>query len=184
MQFKWTGLASFFILILLLSACGGNESTPASKNDTTAAEEKNTSNVSWSPTNVAEGIIKSDPVDIGPGSSIEIRTPTPTPAGTVEPVYGSVVIKNASVSLPNGSATPVVRVIGYLPSPCHKLIIKMDPDIGQKIISIHVLSSAYLQVPCNQKYMPFDQTIRLVDIPRGKYTVWINGNNLSTVSIP
>ena len=182
MKFKQTGLAFFFILALFLSACGGGGTPTATPKKGAASETPNGSSA-WRPTDVAEDVIKGEPVDLSLGSSIEILTPTPTPAGTVEPVYGSVIIKDASVSLPDGSSTPVVRVQGYLPSPCHKLIVKMDPNIQQNMLGIHILSSALLQVKCNSKYQPFDQTIRLVDIPKGKYTIWVNGNNISTVTI-
>ena len=182
MHLRRSGLV-FAFFALIISACSGNNASTT----TPTPILENTLSPMVNPSMIADSVVKSDPIDIAPGISVIVQTPTPNPTATpsalIEPVYGSVLINNANIITSNGTTIPEIRIQGLLPTPCHKLIIKVDPITIQNTLSIHVLSSADLQVACIQKLQPFDQTIRLLNIPPNRYTIWVNGINISTITI-
>ena len=126
--------------------------------------------------------ITTDMIDIAPGDSVEIKTPTPQFESA--PVYGSVYLKNAEMTIPQGELLPEVRFQGSLPTPCHQLILKVDPINNQNQIVIKVLASANLKQVCSNALQPFDQKIKLTNVPSGTYSVWVSGTKLGEFSVP
>jgi hypothetical protein len=176
MALKRFGQGLLILVALMITACGGNDksSTPQA---VTPSPIPNFDN----PSDASNFIIKADTVDLAPGTSIEIQTPTPIPS---EPIFGSVMIKSIKFSIPEGAVEPEIRFLGTVPTQCNKLIFKVDPIDAKNQIIIHVFTTSNLKAACLKMAEPFDQTIRLSKIPTGSYTVWFNGNKLGEYSVP
>jgi len=175
MLLKRLGPGLFLIAAMIITACGGNNNTPTPQ-AVTATPPKN-----FDKTDSAEFIIKSDTINIAPGNSVEVQTPTPLPS---EPIYGSVMVQSIKFTIPDGAVEPEIRFIGTVPTLCNKLIFKVDPVDNKNQVIIHIFTTSNLLVTCLKKALPFDQTIRLTKIPSGNYTVWFNGNKLGEYSVP
>jgi hypothetical protein len=176
MGLKHTGLGFFILLaVLTITACGGgNESsTPHAAIVSTPTLNIFSGNM--------EFVIKSDTVDLAPGSSFEIETPTSLPS---EPIYSSVIIKSIQFSIPEGTIEPEIRFMGTVPTICNRILFKIDPIDSKNQIIIHIFTTAKLNSGCLKREQLFDQTIRLTKVPTGTYTVWINGNKLGEYSVP
>ena len=164
------------LALLIVAACGGNKNTPTPQ-AATATPGVNLDVFS----DPSAFVIRSDTVDIAPGSTLEIHTPTPPPS---DPIYGSVMIKNINFTIPEGTTQPEIRFLGTLPSICNRLIFKVDPIDNRNQIIIHVFTTSNLKVICLKGAQPFDQTIRLTNISTGTYSVWFNGHKLGEYSVP
>jgi hypothetical protein len=174
MLLRRPGLVLFISTLLMVTACGGNNTpTPHAVTPTPANLNSFTDPNGF--------VIKSDRVDIAPGSSVEIHTPTPLPS---EPIYGSVQVKSIQFVIPEGTTEPEIRFLGTVPSLCNKLIFKVDPVDNKNQIIIHIFTTSNLKAPCLNGAQPFDQTIRLTNITTGMYTVWFNGNKLGEYTVP
>jgi hypothetical protein len=162
------------LMTLSLTACGGNKETATPQAVSPLLNVPGENGYSSIP-------VTSDTIDIEPGMTAEVKTPTPE---KMDPVYGPVYIKSVSMTIPEGSSFPEIHFQGTLPTPCHKLIFKVDPVNSQNQIIIKLLSSVNLKVSCVKTTQPFDQVIRLSHIPSGTYSVWVSGNNLGEFTVP
>ena len=174
MQLKQLGPGLFIVAALIITACGGNN-TPTPQAVTAVPA------LNFNANDATEFIIKSDTIDMAPGSSVEVKTPTPLPS---EPIYGSVMVKSIKFTIPEGAVEPEIRFMGTVPTLCNKLIFKVDPVNSKNEIIIHIFTTSNLTVVCLKRVQPFDQTIRLTKIPTGSYTVWFNGNRLGKYDVP
>jgi len=163
----WIGL---ILLTPFLVSCGGKAETPT---EPAVMEE---------PT--AEGRVfvtpySSDMVEINPGAMVEIQTATPTPillaqnlqsGGTI--LYDTAYIEIAELFQDESGGRPMVRIQGFVPTPCHKLLIKIEEIDKENRIQIKTFSVINLESVCDQQLQPFLQTIQIGLLPAGNYTVW------------
>ena len=64
---------------------------------------------------------------------------------------------------------------GSLPSPCHELRVKVSGPDAQNQIQLEVYSLADPYAACAAVLQPFEASIPLGSFPKGKYTIWVNG---------
>ncbi|MCE1253640.1 MAG: hypothetical protein LWX83_08850 [Anaerolineae bacterium] len=177
MNLRKFGAGMFFLILLMaVSACQSQEETPTPQPPKQLAVNN--------PTGEAPSpfTLSTDKIDIAPGKSLEIKTPTPKFESS--PVYGSVYIRSINMKIAEGEVLPEIQFQGSLPTPCHKLIFSVDPINAQHQIVIKVLSAANLKQVCSNALQPFDQSIQLTDIPSGSYSVWVSGSKLGEFTVP
>jgi len=68
---------------------------------------------------------------------------------------------------------------GNLPTPCHELRFNVKPPDAENKIMVEVYSVTSPDVICIQVLQPFEENIPLGSFPAGKYTVWVNGNQVA-----
>lgn len=116
-----------------------------------------------------------------PGEVIEVNTPTPAAPSTM---YDTVYLKKAELVAEKSTTHPVVRLQGNLPTPCHKLLIRMEKPDSRNVIQIKVFSSVSLNMSCCQVLQPFSQEVYLGDLPAGTYKIWVGSGVIGEVVIP
>ena len=87
-------------------------------------------------------------------------------------------------ALENNPAQVMLNLTGSLPTPCHKLKVKIsDPD-SQNRIYVVVSASVDARAKCIQVISPFETSILLGTFSPGVYTVWVNGAQVGEFNAP
>lgn len=68
---------------------------------------------------------------------------------------------------------------GSLPTPCHHLRAAVSPPDAENRINVEVYSVANPDEICIQILQPFEASIPLGSFPAGRYTLWVNGNQVA-----
>lgn len=71
-----------------------------------------------------------------------------------------------------------LQLVGSLPNPCHQLRVNILRPDAQNRIQIEVYSVAGTDLACIEVLQPFDAAIALGSFPAGKYTVFVNGEQI------
>ena len=74
-----------------------------------------------------------------------------------------------------------LNVKGSLPTPCHQLRVVIDQPNQQKEIRISIYSLVDPNTVCTQVLKPFEVNIPLGSFPSGKYTVFVNDENVGEI---
>ncbi|MBN1148724.1 MAG: hypothetical protein JXA78_15800 [Anaerolineales bacterium] len=84
------------------------------------------------------------------------------------------------------SFPPQFRLIvrGSLPTPCHQLRVHIPEPDQAKRIHIEVYSLTKPGEMCIQVLEPFEVQIPLEGLPSGRFTVWVNGEQVSEIDNP
>jgi hypothetical protein len=77
-----------------------------------------------------------------------------------------------------------LRLVGQLPNPCAKLVMMVDPPDKNNKITLHVGSQSQSGEICAQVLQPFDEQIKLETLKTGKYTVWLDGQQVGEIQMP
>ncbi len=73
---------------------------------------------------------------------------------------------------------------GSLPTPCHQVRVRTSPPDRENKIQVEVYSVSSPGAICIQVLAPFDVNVPLGSFPKGKYTVWVNGEQVGTFDAP
>jgi hypothetical protein len=164
------------LLTPLLVSCGGKEETPTEP----AIMEEPTADGGLFVTPYT-----SDVVEINPGAMVEIQTPTPVPisqgSGTI--LYDSANIESAELFQEKSGGRPMIHIQGFVPSPCHKLLIKIEEIDLENRVQIKTFSVINLDSVCEKQLQPFSQTIQIGLLPAGNYTVWTSLGKIGEFSV-
>lgn len=71
-----------------------------------------------------------------------------------------------------------LQLVGNLPNPCHQLRVNILRPDAQNRIQIEVYSVAGTDLACIEVLQPFDAAVPLGSFPPGKYTVFVNGEQI------
>lgn len=71
-----------------------------------------------------------------------------------------------------------LRLAGALPTPCHQLRMEVAKPNAQNRIHVEVYSVVDGSLICVQMLEAFDVTVPLGSFPPGKYTIWVNGQQV------
>ncbi|GAB4398654.1 MAG: hypothetical protein OHK0052_21810 [Anaerolineales bacterium] len=71
-----------------------------------------------------------------------------------------------------------LQLVGNLPNPCHQLRVNIARPDAQNRIQIEVYSVAGTDLACIEVLQPFDAAVPLGSFPAGKYTVFVNGEQI------
>lgn len=71
-----------------------------------------------------------------------------------------------------------LQLVGNLPNPCHQLRVNIPRPDAQNRIYIEVYSVAGTDLACIEVLQPFDAAVPLGSFPAGKYTVFVNGEQI------
>ncbi|MGE5642501.1 MAG: hypothetical protein ACM3Y8_05765 [Byssovorax cruenta] len=74
-----------------------------------------------------------------------------------------------------------LNVKGSLPTPCHQLRVVIDQPNQQNEIRISIYSLVDPNTVCTQVLKPFEVNIPLGSFPSGKYTVFVNDENVGEI---
>ncbi|RLD09540.1 MAG: hypothetical protein DRI56_03970 [Chloroflexota bacterium] len=97
--------------------------------------------------------------------------------------HGQVYLDASEVTLTKGGEV-MLRLIGSLPTPCHKLrALIAEPDAENKII-VNIYSVSDPSGMCVQVLAPFDEDVPLGAFEAGEYTVWVNGEQVGVFQSP
>lgn len=154
--------------LFLLTSCMNDQVTPVPGSD------KPTTPL---PTPTTELPAFTSPVEETPIPGVE-----KTPVGIFLPVDGD---KNLSRSTAQVESTDLfllesypiqvsVQLQGYLPTPCHKLRVAIDPPDAENRIYIEVYSVVDPESMCVQVIEPYDTIVDLGSFSSGHYTVYVN----------
>jgi hypothetical protein len=122
-------------------------------------------------------------VVVKPGIAVEVVTPTPEASPSVEPFYGDIYLTRAEIIPDANGSLPQVRLVGALPSACHKLFIKIDPLDTDKKILIKVFSTTYLPNNCRPDKLLFDNIVVIDGLKPGNYTVWVSLGKIGDITV-
>jgi hypothetical protein len=157
-------------LFLFVGACSGSS--------------KATPTVAKAPASIAQGeFMQHQEIVVSPGESVEVTTPTP-PVPPSGPIFDMVLIDRAELIESNDPSQPQVRLVGAMPSPCHKLVVKIDPIDKNHNILIKLLSTIQLPNKCKDTRLSFDHTLVITGLEPGKYTIWVSQGKIGEVTIP
>lgn len=134
------------------------------------------------PTTPTAAPITELPATTSPVEGTQIPDVEKTPAGMFLPVDGD---KNLSHSTAQVESTDLfvletypiqvrVQIQGYLPTPCHKLRIVVNPPDAENRIYIDVYSVVNPDSMCIQMIESYDTIVDLGSFPTGHYTVYVN----------
>jgi hypothetical protein len=73
---------------------------------------------------------------------------------------------------------------GNLPTACHQLRVRMNGPDKKNRIKIDLYSVVKADAICAQVLGPFDASIPLKGLQPGKYTIWVNGEQISEIEVP
>ena len=73
---------------------------------------------------------------------------------------------------------------GNLPTACHELRARMNGPDKKNRIKIDLYSVTKPDAICAQVLGPFDASIPLKGLPPGKYTIWVNGEQIAEIEMP
>ena len=77
-----------------------------------------------------------------------------------------------------------LRVTGWKGTPCHQVRVKVDePDASQRIL-VEVYALLEPDRACIQRLDALELNIPLGSYDAGEYTVWLNGEQVGTISAP
>ncbi|MEA2008591.1 MAG: hypothetical protein U9O54_05685 [Chloroflexota bacterium] len=97
--------------------------------------------------------------------------------------HGQVYLDASEVTLTKGGQV-ILRLMGNLPTPCHKLrVLIAEPDAENKII-VEAYSVMNPDGMCVQVLAPFDEDVPLGAFEAGDYAVWVNGEQVGTFQAP
>jgi hypothetical protein len=122
-------------------------------------------------------------ISVSPGESLEVTTPTP-PIPPSGPIFDTVFIDRVELLKSKNPAQPQVRLVGSLPTACHKLVVKIDPISEGNNILIKMLSTIQLPNKCKDTRLGFDHTVTITGLKPGKYTIWVSQGKIGQVTIP
>ncbi len=110
------------------------------------------------------------------------RPPVTPPGGagvSLGPVY---VDQTQLISLESYPVQVVLQVDGHLPDPCHEAVWSVSgPDsLGRVQVELH--SQAPAEQACIQIVAPMNLRIPLGSFGQGRYSVWLNGTQVGTIS--
>jgi hypothetical protein len=77
-----------------------------------------------------------------------------------------------------------LRIVGNLPTPCHRLRAVVSQPDDQNNIQVDVYTLVNPEEICTQVLQPFDTGIRLGSFTPGKYTVLLNGEKVGEIEAP
>lgn len=163
-------LAISILMVLATSACfGKSESTPTVEVVKGGVDVKK--------------VFLPD-VTIKPGDAVTIVTPTPQNGAAQTELSDFVVLDKIQFEWQEGSGEkPMIHLVGSLPTPCHKLRIKMDQVDKNNRINITAFSITNLEQTCMKVYAPFEENIYINVTEKGTYTVIVNGQKAGEFTI-
>jgi hypothetical protein len=179
-------LLGMIVLGILLAACSP-QATPSPVPEAPTLEPAATLDAYPPP-------VVPEPAYPGPGdpvSSDEPLAPSAYP-DPLEPIpnedamtRGEVFIDDAQVLMMESFPPQfLLQMRGSLPTPCHHLRADIsDPD-DQNQIQVEVYSLVEPDTACIQVLEPFQQGINLGSYPQGRYTVHVNGEQVSEIEAP
>jgi hypothetical protein len=77
----------------------------------------------------------------------------------------------------------VLKLEGTLPTPCHKLRVRVPAPDKEKRVLIEAYSLSTPGEVCIQMLAPFEASISLANLPSGQYTIWLNGQELGSIEV-
>jgi hypothetical protein len=100
-------------------------------------------------------------------------------------VSGTAALDFAQAVIEEGKpGTITLNLVGYLPTPCHKLKVEMDPPTPEGQINVRVLALADPNEICIQIIEPFETSVSLDAPASGTYSVLVNKMDAGQVTIP
>ncbi len=88
------------------------------------------------------------------------------------------------ISPKSSSEQFVLHVSGSLPTPCNQLQTSLKAPDEQNRIQVEVFSLLPPDKMCAQVLVPFDTNIPLGSLKSGKYSVILNGAQVSELTVP
>jgi hypothetical protein len=77
----------------------------------------------------------------------------------------------------------VLRLEGTLPTPCHKLRVRVPAPDKENRVLIEAYSLSAPGEVCIQMLAPFEANISLANLPSGQYTIWLNGQEMGKIEV-
>lgn len=159
---------------ILLAACAGAEGMPTAISPTQPPEIE-------TPTPIPPEATVVSPPDSGGGE------PTPAPwhpaPGDEKMARGPVFIETKEVIILESFPMQfVLRLEGFLPTPCNLLRAKVSPPDAQDRIQVEVYSLIERGKACIDVIQPFEVNIALGSFAEDKYTVWVNGERVGEIA--
>ncbi len=109
----------------------------------------------------------------------------PTGTGEANMIRAKAFVDESDLISPKSSSEQfVLHVSGSLPTPCNQLQTSLKPPDEQNRIQVEVYSLLPPDKICAQVLVPFDTNIPLGSLKSGKYTVILNGAQVSELSVP
>lgn len=109
----------------------------------------------------------------------EVTPLIPPPAGSQGMMRGNAFPDAMALNIEPGTPTKVsLRLKGDLPTPCHILQVDMTASDSENRIQIEVYSLVDPNKMCAQVLEPFEQELVLGSFSSGKYSVWVNGQQV------
>jgi hypothetical protein len=98
---------------------------------------------------------------------------------------GTVYIESSDLTINNDDPGKVEVVItGNLPTPCHKLRVKVAEPTADGRIDINAYTVTDPEKMCIQVLVPFETSIPLSDLVTGDYTLFLNEKQAGSFEIP
>ena len=99
----------------------------------------------------------------------------------IGPAY--VEIAKSETFMAVGDQPVALHLVGNVPNPCYQLrVVVHEPDDKNNLM-VEAYSVADPEKMCADMLQPFDETVRLDMLAAGKYTVFINEEELGTIEI-
>lgn len=178
------------LMVLILTACGEVEMVPAPMTPrpeiTRQAPKTRPSEIISAVETIVpnpDDVAATLPVQAGRGEETDMNT-APQP-GDTKFTRGKAFVEESSLVIRESMPPQVsMRLVGNLPTPCHKLRVQVDePDANGRIV-LTIYSVFKEDMMCAQVLKPFDVSVPLNDYPAGSYTVLIDRTKVGEFSIP
>jgi len=109
----------------------------------------------------------------------EVTPLIPPPPGSQGMMRGHAFPDAMALNVEPGTPAKVsLRLKGDLPTPCHILQVDMAAPDSENRIQIEVYSLVDPNKMCAQVLVPFEQELVLGSFSGGKYSVWVNGQQV------
>ncbi|MEK6221085.1 MAG: hypothetical protein N2D54_02435 [Chloroflexota bacterium] len=141
--------------------------------------------VACSPQSDGEPNTPDDGIIIAPVPNNDATEEPPVNRGNVVP--GNAEVKNVDILILESYPIQVMlKIEGSLPTPCHVLAAKFSDPNAQNEIYVEIFSEIAEDVICIQVIEDFQENVGLPlnDLPDGKYSIWVNGENVGEFTYP
>lgn len=174
--------AGMLLCGLFLFACAPSSKPPAPTTPPPTAAETQTEDRSPTDTPPPDLPVTSPPE---PGGADDSGGPYAPQPGDGALQSGQVFIETQDVlTLESFPPQFVLRLTGALPTPCHRLRIRIDPPDSGGQLRVGVYSLVDPNAICTQVLQSFEASTPLRGLKAGKYSVVVNDTPVAEIAVP